>query len=144
MQLCTSFIRHIINRITVTLLKKDLQNIAIMLPASSFVWTYFKRCVEDSKVKFSLCGNELSWTGGTSNMRNHIRLKHPSDDQTSLNSPTNLSNKQQSMTSFMDTSKKLSAPQINQITQAIADMIFTDYMLSILHIKYFLNCKLKK
>ena len=69
-----------------------------MPPATSFVWKYFKRCADDNKVKCSLCGNELSWTGGTSNMRNHIRLKHPSEDQTSLNSPTNLSNKQPSIT----------------------------------------------
>ena len=99
-----------------------------MPPATSFVWKYFKRCADDNKVKCSLCGNELSWTGGTSNMRNHIRLKHPVEDQTSLNSPTNLSNKQPSMTSFINTSTKLSAPQSEQITIAIADMIVTDYM----------------
>ena len=99
-----------------------------MTPSTSFVWKYFKRCAGDNKVKCSLCGNELFWTGGTSNMRNHIRLKHPSEDQTSLNSPTNLSNKQPSMTSFINTSKKLSAPQSGQITIAIPDMIVTDYM----------------
>ena len=46
-----------------------------MPPATTFVWKYFKRCADDNEVKCSLCGNELSWTGGTSNMRNHIRIK---------------------------------------------------------------------
>ena len=46
-----------------------------MPPATSFVWKYLKPCADDNKVKCSLCGNELCWTGGTSNMRNHIQLK---------------------------------------------------------------------
>ena len=43
-----------------------------MPPAISFVWKYFKRCADDNKVKCSLCGNELPWTGGSTNMRNHL------------------------------------------------------------------------
>ena len=46
-----------------------------MPPATSKAWRYFK-CTADSKsVKCKLCDAELTYTGGTSNMLNHLRLE---------------------------------------------------------------------
>lgn len=47
-------------------------------PPSSKAWAFFKRNT-DSKIKCKLCECELVYTGGTSNMFNHLKLKHSSE-----------------------------------------------------------------
>ena len=49
-----------------------------MPPPQSKAWPYFKRDVEEI-VKCKLCNLEMTYTGGTSNMLNHLKLKHLSD-----------------------------------------------------------------
>ena len=51
-----------------------------MPPPQSKAWSYFKRDVESKIVKCKLCNLEMTYTGGTSNMLNHLKLKHSSDD----------------------------------------------------------------
>ena len=50
-----------------------------MPPPQSKAWSYFKRDVESKNVKCKLCNLEMTYTGGTSNMLNHLKLKHSSD-----------------------------------------------------------------
>lgn len=50
-----------------------------MPPPQSKAWSYFKRDVESKIVKCKLCNLEMTYTGGTSNMLNHLKLKHSSD-----------------------------------------------------------------
>jgi hypothetical protein len=50
-----------------------------MPPRQSKVWSDFKQDVESKIVKCKLCNLEMTYTGGTSNMLNHLKLKHSSD-----------------------------------------------------------------
>jgi hypothetical protein len=50
-----------------------------MPPPQSNAWSYFKGDVESTIVKCKLCNLEMTYTGGTSNMLNHLKLKHSSD-----------------------------------------------------------------
>ena len=47
-----------------------------MPPPTSKAWNYFKRTADSKTVKCKLCETELKHTGGTTNMLNHLRLKH--------------------------------------------------------------------
>jgi hypothetical protein len=51
-----------------------------MPPPQSKAWSYFKQDVESKIVKCKLCNLEMTYTGGTSNMFNPLKLKHSSDD----------------------------------------------------------------
>ena len=51
-----------------------------MPPPTSAVWKYFKRNNDGNTVKCTLCSQELKMTGGTSNMRNYLKGKHPSHE----------------------------------------------------------------
>jgi hypothetical protein len=84
-----------------------------------------KKINADSKVKCKLCECELVYTGGTSNMLNHIKLKHPSDF-----SETPEKAKQSSMNEFVNSprSRRFSSSQSELITNAIVDMIVLDYL----------------
>ena len=50
-----------------------------MSPPQSKAWSHFKRDVESTIVKCKLCDLEMTYTRGTSNMLNHLKLKHSSD-----------------------------------------------------------------
>ena len=50
-----------------------------MPPPQSKAWSYFKRDVESKNGKCKLCNLEMTYTEGTSNMLNHLKLKHSSD-----------------------------------------------------------------
>jgi hypothetical protein len=84
-----------------------------------------KKINADSKVKCKLCECELVYTGGTSNMLNHIKLKHPSDF-----SETPEKAKQSLMNEFVNSprSRRFSSSQSELITNAIVDMIVLDYL----------------
>ena len=45
------------------------------------VWKFFKRCNDSKIVKCQLCEVKLTYTGGTTNMLNHIRLKYSVQDE---------------------------------------------------------------
>ena len=45
------------------------------------VWKLFKRCNDSKTVKFQLCEVKLTYTGGTTNMLNHMRLKYSVQDE---------------------------------------------------------------
>ena len=45
-----------------------------MPPPTSKVWKFFKRCNDSKTVKCQLCEVELTYTGGTTNMLNHISV----------------------------------------------------------------------
>ena len=94
-----------------------------MPPPTSAVWKYFKRNNDGNTVKCTLCSQELKMTGGTSNMRNHLKGKHPSHE-TGQREKEN----QSSMTLFVNTPKKTTSSQKEKITQAIADMVVLDYI----------------
>ena len=109
-------------------------NTVTMPPSKSNTWKYFKRSADDKTVKCTLCSSEMTYTGGTTNMLNHLRLKHLSEQKPSNN------DKQFSMDSFVNSPKKLSSSQSEKITQAIADMIIKDYIpLSIVESESFVN-----
>lgn len=47
-----------------------------MLPQTSKVWKYFKRTADSKPMKCKLCEfQEVSYTGGTTDMLNHRKLK---------------------------------------------------------------------
>jgi hypothetical protein len=50
-----------------------------MPPATFKVWLYFKRTADSKSMKYKLCDTEVTYTGGTSNMLNHLRLKHENE-----------------------------------------------------------------
>ena len=104
-----------------------------MPPAKSSAWKYFKRSSDDKTVKCTLCSTELTYTGGTSNMLNHMRIKHQSENKTTIDNQTN-------MKTFMNSPRKISASQSERITQAIADMFVKDYIpLNIVDSEGFIN-----
>ena len=45
-----------------------------MSPPTSKVWKFFKQCNDSKTVKCQLCEVELTYTGGTTNMLNHISV----------------------------------------------------------------------
>jgi hypothetical protein len=58
-----------------------------MPPTTSKVWKFFKRCNDSKTVKCQLCEVELTYTGGTTNMLNHIRHKHSVKDESAPGIP---------------------------------------------------------
>ena len=82
-------------------------------PPSSKAWAFFKRNA-DSKVKCKLYECELVYTGGTSNMLNNLKLKHPSDF-----SETPEKAKQSSMNEFVNSprSRRFSPSKSDQTKQ---------------------------
>jgi len=108
-----------------------------MPPPQSKAWSYFKRDVESKIVKCKLCNLEMTYTGGTSNMLNHLKLKHSSDI-----SGWFTPEKQPSVAEFANSprSRKLSSSQNEHITRAIVEMVVLDYMpLKLVEGKGFLN-----
>ena len=63
--------------------KKFTVHIVKMPPPKSNAWKYFKRAADEKTIKCTLCSCVLTYTGGTTNMLNHIRLKHPPENKTS-------------------------------------------------------------
>lgn len=94
-----------------------------MPPTQSKVWNYFTRSVDKKSAKCNLCRVDLTYAGTTSNLNNHLKSKHPSTENSSDDTK-----KQASMTSFVQTPRKLSGSQSERVTQAIADMIVKDYV----------------
>jgi hypothetical protein len=96
-----------------------------MSPPQSKAWSHFKRDVESTIVKCKLCDLEMTYTRGTSNMLNHIKLKHSSDI-----SGWFTPEKQPSVAEFPNSprSRKLSSSQNEHITRAIVEMVVLDYM----------------
>lgn len=96
-----------------------------MPPPSSKAWSFFKRNADSKIVKCKLCEMELVYTGGTSNMLNHLKLKHPNDF-----SETPEKVKQSSVLDFVQTprSRRFSSTQSELITNSIVDMIILDYL----------------
>ena len=92
-----------------------------MPPAKSSAWKYFKWSSDDKTVKCTLCSTELTYTGGTSNMLNDMRIKHQSENKTVIDNQT-------SIKTFVNSPRKMSASQSERITQAIANMIVKDYI----------------
>ena len=104
-----------------------------MPPAKSSAWKYFKRSSDDKTVKCMLCSTELTYTGRTSNMLNHMRIKHQSENKTTIDNQNN-------MKRCVNSPRKISASQSERITQAIADMIVKDYVpLNIVDSEGFVN-----
>ena len=80
---------------------------------------------------------EMTYTGGTSNMLNHLKLKHSSDI-----SGWFTPDKQPSVAEFAKSprSRKLSSSQNEHITRAMVEMVVLDYMpLKLVEGKGFLN-----
>ena len=108
-----------------------------MPPPQSKTWSYFKRDVESEIVKCKLCNLEMTYTGGTSNILNRLKLKHLSDI-----SGWFMPEKQPSVAEFANSlrSRKLSSSQNEHITRAIVEMVVLDYMpLKLVEGKGFLN-----
>ena len=107
-------------------------------PPTSKFWKFFKRCNDSKTAKCQLCEVELTYTGGTTNRLNHIRLKHSVKDESAPGTP----DKQSSVISFLRSSRArhLSGKQTDEITNAIVNMIVLDYLpLSLVEGKGFLK-----
>ena len=65
---------------TLSITKVDLYasiftvNTVMMPPSKSNAWKYFKRSADDKTVKCTLCSSEMTYTGGTTNMLNHLHV----------------------------------------------------------------------
>ena len=98
-----------------------------MPPPTSKAWNYFKRTTDSKTVKYKLCETELTYTEGTTNMLNHLRLKHNTGIEHE-NSPQ----KQPSMAEFVHSprSRHLSGTKAEEITRAIVkfNIVVQDYM----------------
>ncbi|KAH3775517.1 hypothetical protein DPMN_011905 [Dreissena polymorpha] len=51
-----------------------------MPPLPSEVWKHFRKSADKSTASCLLCSATIQLHGGTSNLRNHIKFKHPSVD----------------------------------------------------------------
>lgn len=91
-----------------------------MPPPTSKVWIYFKRTEDSKNVKCQLCEVDLSYTGETTNMLNHIRLKHTEE----FDRPET-PEKQPTLSNFVNSprSRKFSGKETDDITRAIVDMV---------------------
>ena len=96
-----------------------------MPPPTSKAWNYFKRTTDSITVKCKLCETELTYTGGTTNMLNHLRLKHNTGIE-----HENTPQKQPSMAEFVRSprSRHLSGTKAEEITRAVVNMVVQDYM----------------
>ena len=93
-----------------------------MTSPTSKAWNYFKRTANSKTVKCKLCETELTYTGGTTNMLNHLRLKHNTGIE-----HENTPQKQPYMAEFVRSprSRHLSGTKAEEITRAIAIKTFT-------------------
>lgn len=96
-----------------------------MPPPTSKVWKYFKRTKDSKNVKCQLCEVNLSYTGVTINMLNHIRLKHKEE----FDRPET-PEKQPTLSNFVKSPihRKFSGKETDDITRVIVDMVVFDYM----------------
>ena len=83
-----------------------------MPPPTSKAWNFFKRTANSKTVKCKLCETELTYTGGTTNMLNHLRLKHNTGIE-----HENTPQKQPSMAEFVSDMLLLSTVFIKTFTQ---------------------------
>ena len=76
-------------------------------------------------MKCKLCETALTYTGGTTNMLNHLRLKHSTGIE-----HENTLQKQPSMAEFVRSprSRHLSGTKAEDITRAIVNMVVQDYI----------------
>ena len=83
--------------------------------------TFIKRKADSKTVKCKLCETELTYTGATTNMLNHLRLKHSTGIE-----HENTPQKQPSLAEFVRSprSRHLSSTKAEEITRAIVN----DYM----------------
>ena len=110
-----------------------------MPPQKSAVWNYFKQSLNGNTVKCTLCNAQLTFCGSTTNLINHVKLKHPAE------SPAESPVKQSSLKSFVDLPKKVNSNLKEKITTAIAEMVVKDYLpLSFVHGDGFLNLMIIK
>ena len=96
-----------------------------MPPPTSKAWNYFKSTADSKTEKCKLCETELTYTGGTTNMLNHLRLKHNTGIE-----HENTPQKQPSTAEFvrLPRSRHLSGTKAEEITRTIVNMIVQDYM----------------
>ena len=94
-----------------------------MPPPTSKAWNYFKRTADSKIVKCKFCETEMIYTGGTTNILNHLRLKH----NTGIDHE-NTPQKQPSMAEFVRSprSRYLSGTKAEEITCAIVNMVVKD------------------
>jgi hypothetical protein len=71
-----------------------------MPPQKSAVWYHFKQSLNGNTVKCTLCDVQLRFCRGTTNLINHVKLKHPAE------SPAESPVKQSSLKGFVDSPKK--------------------------------------
>jgi hypothetical protein len=50
-----------------------------MPPQKSAIRNYFKRSLNGNTVKCTLCDAQLTFCGGTTNLINRVKLKHPAE-----------------------------------------------------------------
>lgn len=84
-------------------------------------WKYFTRSNDKKTAKCNLCNKEYAYTGGSTNLSNHLKMKHSVATEVSA-----VVTQQPSVTSFLTSPAKKVSDE--KITQAIADMILTDYV----------------
>ena len=108
-----------------------------MPPSASHVWKFFTKAADKKSATCNLCSMTLQLHGGTSNLNNHLKFKHPSENK---NTQTKETLKQVPLTSFLSSPWKIGGSEQEKITQAIADMIVSEYVpLSIVSSKGFRN-----
>ena len=85
----------------------------------SDVWKFYEKIVDSNKVKCLLCSKQLSYRGGTSNLRDHLVSQHP------LNYKPKGTKKQVTLDSF---SKSRHCPEARakEITDRIINMLAVD------------------
>jgi hypothetical protein len=89
---------------------------------ASDVWKYFTRSLDKKTAKCNLCNTDFTYCGGTTNLRNHLKAKHPVSENSEAK-------KQTTMAAFVSTpTKKMTTSENERITQAIADMVVKDYV----------------
>ena len=89
----------------------------------SFVWKFFELSEDRKTSMCTLCRNSLAYHGGTSSMRNHLKLVHKKSADGNDGLPTS---RQQSLTEFRRSSTVLGHGKYELITKSLAMMCAVD------------------
>ena len=103
----------------------------------SDVWKYFEK-TESSKAKCTLCFKQLSYRGGTTNLRDHLTSQHP------LNYKHQPGSKKQATLDLFSKPRRCPESRAKEITDRIVNMLALDlrpvYMVECEGFREFLAC----
>ncbi|XP_053546834.1 E3 SUMO-protein ligase ZBED1-like [Bombina bombina] len=119
-------------------LLEGTQNLVSLGRAQSRYWTFFGfqgdaygRIIDKTKIICKLCGVRLSYSGNTTNLRQHLIYKHRREYNELVGTPGAVVDTQKSTDSVSTrdlATRAVVAPTVGRTTKAVADFIVRDLM----------------